>query len=169
MREVAEAAGISKSLLYHYFPSKTELFKAAVQVHAEELQGLIEPSGEGNPAEELARRLDAYLGWIEANKRTWASLMQSAATISEARDVAENFRERTLAQILRRLTAGRAPRPALRAALKGWLGYIDAAIVDWIQTDELTREQLHALLVAAFGATVVAAQQADPSVEVRLA
>ncbi len=38
MRQIANAAGISKSLLYHYFPSKTELFKAAVQQHAEVLR-----------------------------------------------------------------------------------------------------------------------------------
>ena len=49
MRQIAEAAGISKPLLYHYFPSKIELFKAAVAEQATELQGLIEPSGEGTP------------------------------------------------------------------------------------------------------------------------
>src|ERR1700730_17241864 len=66
MRQIARAAGISKSLLYHYFPSKTELFKAAVEEHASELQGLIQPAGDGNPLEELSRSLDAYLAWIQA-------------------------------------------------------------------------------------------------------
>lgn len=50
MRQIAEAAGISKPLLYHYFPSKIELFKAAVAEQATELQVLIEPSGEGTPS-----------------------------------------------------------------------------------------------------------------------
>src|SRR5258708_891470 len=67
MRQIAEAAGISKPLLYHYFPSKLELFKAAVAERAGELQRLIEPTGEGTPFEQLARSLDAYLGWIENN------------------------------------------------------------------------------------------------------
>src|SRR5580692_3021900 len=30
MRQIAAAAGVSKPLLYHYFPSKNELFMAAV-------------------------------------------------------------------------------------------------------------------------------------------
>ena len=30
MRDIAHAAGVSKPLIYHYFSSKTELFKAAV-------------------------------------------------------------------------------------------------------------------------------------------
>lgn len=168
MRDIAKAAGISKSLLYHYFPSKTELFKAAVQERAAELGRLIEPTGEGNPAEELSRTLDRYLAWIEANALTWSKLMQSATTLPEAREIVGDFRARTLEQILGRITDQPQPRPALRIALKGWLGYIDAAILDWIETTDLTREQLRELLLAAFGASILAAQQADPKIRLSL-
>src|ERR1700676_3194248 len=84
MRQIAEAAGISKALLYHYFPSKIELFKAAVAEQSAELQRLIEPTGVGTPFEQLTRSLDAYLGWIEANSTAWTKMMQSAATMPEA-------------------------------------------------------------------------------------
>ena len=84
MRQIAEAAGISKPLLYHYFPSKIELFKAAVAEQAAELQRMIEPAGDGTPFEQLSRSLDAYLGWIEGNARAWTKLMQSAATLPDA-------------------------------------------------------------------------------------
>jgi hypothetical protein len=63
---------------------------------------------------------------------------------------------------------GRAPRPALRAAITGWLGYMDAAIIDWAQHGDLPREQLRDLLVAAFGATLLAAQHIDPKVKIEL-
>ena len=167
MRQIAEAAGISKALLYHYFPSKTELFKAAVEEHATELQQLIEPGGSSDPFQELSNRLDAYLAWIEANARTWSKLMQSATTLPEARTIVEGFRAQTLERILARLTTNRAPRPALRTALNGWLGYVDAAILDWIDHHDLQREQLRNLLLAAFGAAVLAAQQIDPKVKLR--
>jgi len=168
MRQIATATGISKSLLYHYFPSKTELFKAAVQQHADDLQHLIQPDGDRPPLEELASNLDAYLAWIEDNARTWSKLMQSAATLPEARTIVEGFRERTLQQIVTGLTGANQPRPALRTALKGWLGYIDAAILDWIDNDGLARAQLRDMLVAAFGAAVIAAQQVDPDISLPL-
>ena len=38
MREIAETAGVSKALLYHYFPSKIDLFKAAVDEKAQEIR-----------------------------------------------------------------------------------------------------------------------------------
>jgi AcrR family transcriptional regulator len=47
--------------VYHYFPSKTELFKAAVAEQAADLQRLIEPAGGGTPVEQLTA----------ASTRTW--------------------------------------------------------------------------------------------------
>jgi AcrR family transcriptional regulator len=168
MREIAAAAGVSKALLYHYFPSKIDLFKAAVAEAAGELQRLIEPSGEGAPAEQLAATLDSYLAWIETHALTWTKLMQSAATLPEARETIEGFRERTMNIVLAELTGSRTPRPALRTAIRGWLGYMDAAILDWTQHQDLSRTHLHGLLLAAFGASLLAAQQADPKIKLRL-
>jgi AcrR family transcriptional regulator len=168
MREIAEAAGVSKPLLYHYFSSKDELFLAAVTEASSELQALIEPSGEGTPVEQLTASLGGYLGWIEANGEAWAKLMQSAASLPAARELVEGFRERTLELALRELTGARKPRPALRTAVKGWLGFMDAAILDWIRARDLTREQLRDLLLAAFVAALLAAQQIDPKIELKL-
>lgn len=168
MRQIAEAAGISKALLYHYFPSKIELFKAAVAERAAELERLIEPAGGGTAFEQLSRSLDAYLGWIEENSRAWSKLVQSAATLPEAGELVEGFRTRTLDQILKRLTGRRKPRPVLRTSLKGWLGYVDAAILDWAQAGDLSREQVRELILSAFGAALLAAQQADPKLTLNL-
>jgi AcrR family transcriptional regulator len=168
MRQIAAAAGVSKALLYHYFPSKLDLFKAAVAEAADTLSRLIEPSGAGTPLEQLTASLDAYLGWIEANARTWRKLMQSAATLPQARELVEGFRSRTLQRAVSELTGAEQAPPALRTALQGWLGYLDAAILDWTAYLDLPRETVRDLLVAAFGAALFAAQQADPKLELRL-
>ena len=157
MRQIAAAAGISKPLLYHYFPSKTELFKAAVRSEAEALGRLLEPAGDARPDDELAARLDAYLAWIETHAGAWSKLMRTAATLPVAREIVDDFRARTLARILERVGGGGRPPPALRNAVRGWLGGVDAAILDWIEHDDLTRDQLRDLLVATFEAAVAAA------------
>lgn len=169
MRQIAEAAGVSKPLLYHYFPSKDDLFAAALAEAASELAALIEPSGDGTPVEQLTRSLDAYLGWIEANRETWSRLMRSASSLPAARELVEGFRERTLELALAQLTGRRKPRPALRIALKGWLGYMDAAVLEWAQTHDLSREKLRDLLLGAFVASLANAQQVDPKVDLQLA
>lgn len=164
MQQIAQAAGVSKPLLYHYFPSKIDLFKAAVAEKTTELRALIEPTGTGDPMQQLNEILDAYLSWIEANARAWSKLMQSAASLPEAQELIETFRQHAINTTLKQLTGDRAPRPALRTAIKGWLAYTDAAILDWVQTKELTRQQLRHMLLSAFAATLLAAQQADPKI-----
>lgn len=164
MRDIARAAGVSKPLLYHYFRSKTELFKAAVAESAAELQAAIEPSGDAMPLEQLTRSLEKYLAWIEAHARTWSKLMQSAAALPEARELIEGFRQRTMEIVLAQLTGTQKPRPLLRAAITGWLGYMDAVILDWAETKDIPREKLRDLLVAAFAATLAIAQQVDPKI-----
>ncbi len=165
MRDVARAAGVSKPLLYHYFASKTELFKAAVAKSAAELEAAIEPSGDGTPLQQLTHSLEHYLEWIETHARAWSKLMQSAAALPEARELIEGFRQRTMDTVLAQLTGTREPRPVLRAAITGWLGYMDAVILDWAKTKDIPREQLRDLLLAAFAATLTTAHQIDPKTQ----
>lgn len=166
MVQIAKAAGVSKPLLYHYFPSKIDLFKAAVAEHADELRQLLETRSGDTPAEQLTHALDAYLEWIEQHERPWTMLIQTTTTLPEARQLVDAFRSRTLVELAQGLTGEPQPKPALRTALRGWLGYIDAAILDWSAHHDLTRAQLRDLLLAAFGAALIAAQQTDPSITI---
>ena len=157
MRQIAAAAGVSKALLYHYFPSKLDLFKAAVAEHAIELERLIDEAEGETAAVRLSATLDAYLAWIEAHARTWTKLMQSVATLPEAQELVASFRSQTLTRIATELTGSAEPPPALRNALTGWLGHVDAALLDWIEHGDLARDELRDLLLAAFGAAVASA------------
>ena len=62
MARIAREAGISKALLYHYFPSKHDLFVATLGQAAEEVRRLTEPDPALPPREALAGSLDAFLG-----------------------------------------------------------------------------------------------------------
>jgi AcrR family transcriptional regulator len=167
MRDIAHAAGVSKPLLYHYFRSKTDLFKAAIAEHAAELQSTIEPGSDQEPLEQLAVSLDRYLAWIEANARAWVKLMQSAAALPEARELIEGFRQRTMELVLAQVTGDQQPRPLLRAAITGWLGYMDAVLLDWAETKDIPRDRIHDLLINAFAATLTLAQQLDPKIKLK--
>lgn len=168
MRQIAERAGVSKALLYHYFPSKLDLFKAAVAEAAAELERTIAPTGDGTPIEQFTASLDAYLTWIEHNSRTWTKLMQSVSSVPEASELVEAFRARIMDLVVVELTGDQRPRPVLRSAIRGWLGYMDAAILDWAQNQDIERETLRNLLLAAFAASALAAQQADPELQLNL-
>src|SRR5919107_2979181 len=78
MARIAREAGISKALLYHYFPSKQDFFVATLQEGAEEIARRTRPDPDLPPFEALAGSLDGYLGWIEENERAYLKFMESA-------------------------------------------------------------------------------------------
>src|SRR5437763_14510249 len=65
MARIAKAAGISKALLYHYFPSKEAYFVATLEEKAAELAERTRPDTSRPPLEQLSGSLDAYLAWVE--------------------------------------------------------------------------------------------------------
>jgi AcrR family transcriptional regulator len=154
MSRLAQEAQISKALLYHYFPSKRRLFEAALAEGAEELRQRTEPDPGRPPAEQLATTLGAFLEWVQERPSAYATLLQSAGS-GEVREIMADVRATTAARILAGLGAD-GTRPATRAAVHGWLGFLDGAILDWIAHDDLSRQELHGMLLGAFAGALVA-------------
>jgi AcrR family transcriptional regulator len=153
MSGLAREANISKALLYHYFPSKQRLFQAALQEGAEELRARTEPDPGRPPAEQLATTLDAFLRWVQERPTAYVTLLQSGA--AEVREIVAEVHETTASRIITGLGTD-GERPATRAAVHGWLGFLDAAILDWIAHGDLSREELHGMLLGAFAGALIA-------------
>ena len=148
MARIAREAGISKALLYHYFGSKQDFFRATLANAAEELQASVQPDPGAPPAQQLMSSLDAYLAWIEANRDAYAKLLQTSQMVEEVRALVEEQRAITTARILEGvLPAGEPVPPAARAAVRGWLWFMDGACLDWIEHGDLRRDELLGLLL----------------------
>jgi AcrR family transcriptional regulator len=156
MSAIAREAGISKALLYHYFPSKQAYFVATLQQQAEELAQLIAVDPGLPPVEQLTRALDAFLGWVEDNADGYAKLLEGATTHAEVRELVDQVRAGTAQQILAGLSPGAPPPPALRAAVHGWLWFMDGALMDWLEHRDVERPQLLGLLLGTLLGAVTA-------------
>ena len=161
MARIAREAGISKALLYHYFPGKQAYFAATLEEKAAELAALTEPDPALALREQLVSSLDAFLGWVEDNRAAYGKLVRSAAAIPEVREVVDRVRDATSERILAGIAAGADPPPALRTAVRAWLWFMDGAILDWVAHGDVTREQLRNLLLGTLLGAVTAAG-ADP-------
>ena len=153
MSQLAREAQISKALLYHYFPSKRRLFEAALEEGAEDLRRRTEPEPGRPPAEQLSRTLDAFLQWVQERPQAYATLLDSGS--SDVREIMSEVRSTTAGRILKGLGED-GERPATRAAVHGWLGFLDGAILDWIVHHDLTREELHGMLLGVFAGALIA-------------
>src|SRR4051794_36471657 len=63
--EVAEIAGISKGLLYHYFTGKREFYVETLRAASRRLQLLTIPDPGLPPAAQLRAAIDAHLRYIQ--------------------------------------------------------------------------------------------------------
>jgi AcrR family transcriptional regulator len=156
MAAIAREAGISKALLYHYFPSKSEYFQATVAAAAEDVARRTTPDPDLPPLEALTASLDAFLAWIEENETAYRKLMQGATGAAEVRDLVAGVRAETARRLLDGL-AGGEPAPAVRTAVHGWLGYMDAACLDWLEHRDMNREELRNLLLGSLLGALTAA------------
>ena len=154
MARIAKEAGISKALLYHYFPSKHDLFVAALGQAAEEVGRRTEPDPDLPPSEALAKSLDAFLAWVEENGLAYRKLLESAGSVPEVGALIDEVRDRTSNRILEGIGAS---TPKTRAAVRAWLWFMDGAILDWLEHRDLDRAELSGLLLATLAGALSAA------------
>jgi AcrR family transcriptional regulator len=155
MARIAREAGISKALLYHYFPSKQAYFAATLEQAAAELAEATAPDPDKPPVEQLAGSLDAFLAWVEKHMGAYDKLIRSVGAVPDVRELVERVRDETAQRILAGLS--NEPTPELRAAVRGWLWFMDGVVLDWIEHRDIERPRLHALLLGTLLGAVTAA------------
>ena len=154
MARIAQEAGISKALLYHYFPRKRDYFVATLGRGAQEIRARIEPDPDLPPEEALMASLDAYLAWIEEHADGYAKLVQGATTDPDVREIVDTVREATAQRILEGLGTG---TPAAGAAVRGWLWFVDGVCLEWVTRGGMERAEVRDLLAGTlFGALMAA-------------
>ena len=62
----------------------------------------------------------------------------------------------TAERILAGLAPGGPPPPAVRAAVQGWLWFMDGALIDWLRHRDIERPQLLGLLLGTLLGAVTA-------------
>jgi AcrR family transcriptional regulator len=115
--DIAQAAGISKALIYEHFTSKRELHASLVNAHVEEIFRRLEANAEtGTTGEERLRGgIDAFLSFVEEHREAWRALFRDAAD-PEVGDVVERVQVQATAVIAALIAADpEAPNESERA------------------------------------------------------
>lgn len=152
---ISEAAGVSKGLLYHYFPTKSDFVVAVLDAADQELGELTAPDPALSPIEQIDASLDAFLGFVENHSPAYAAIFRTrgAGTDSAVQAALEAGRQRRIDAII----AGAASWPgmdtdamrdsaALRTAIQGWIFFVEGAVLRWLEEGGIDRNELRALL-----------------------
>ncbi|MFN7701794.1 MAG: TetR/AcrR family transcriptional regulator [Deltaproteobacteria bacterium] len=166
--DIAEAAGISKGLLYHYFGSKRGFYVAVVREAAEQLVAATEVSTELPAAERAVAGLSGYLDFAEAHSAAFLTLLRGGiGNDPEVTELVDATRERILTRMLANM-GQKNPRPVFRLAVRAYLGLVEAATIDWLDRRAVDRPTLMRFLLESIYSIVSSATTLDPDAGMRL-
>ncbi len=143
--EVARRAGISRSLLFHYFATKRDYYTAVTRAAADLLRAHLTPRPDVPPEERVAWMLDRYVGWVEAYRETHIAFVRGAAGGDPwVAEVYEDTREQLVDLAVSALGL---PDDALRRQLvRAWFSFTEELVHQWVREPTTTRPELLRLL-----------------------
>src|SRR5262245_27930434 len=139
--DIAAEAGISRGLLFHYFPTKRDYHLAVARAAAADLLGRTDPDPALDALAQLRGSVEAFVDYVTANRDAYTAFIRgSAGGDADLREVSDDTRAAFTDRVLSRLGTP-APSARLRAAVRGWVAFTEEVTVDWLsQGDELDRE-----------------------------
>lgn len=161
--DIAQRAGVSKGLLYHYFGGKRAFYVATVDLSADRLLAAIAPCTALPRPERATAGLHAYLDFVQARATAFSALMRGGLGVdAEVGSIVDRTRHAIAAMVLdgAGLTTQSAP---FRAAARAWVGAVEAASLDWLEHRDLDREALIALMVGGLVGLLAQAALLDPT------
>ncbi len=154
---VANRAGVTRNLVYHYFPGgRQQLLEAAAHRAGEQLSSGWITDSEVPLAERLAGNLNRMMDHAAEPTDAWQLYRQGRGSVDPfLLEIARSYRERVIDNIALNQIGTTRPPVVVRIALDGFLAYVETVIESAIEQD-IPREQVMELV----GGTLMSAMNA---------
>ena len=151
--EIAQAAGVSKALIYEHFPSKRDLHVSLLERHTQEIfERLAESAATSDPGEvRLRAGVDAFLEFVERRRDAFRMLFRDAVEPDVAEILASVQRQAAAAVAGMIATEPRAEKPsgdpdrdfqAIEMVGQQLTGAVQSLAIWWGDHPEVPREVL---------------------------
>jgi AcrR family transcriptional regulator len=160
---IAKAAGISRGLLFHYFPSKQDFHLEVARAAAAEMLRRTEADTDLSPVDALHRALTSFMDYVEENPDNYKSLVRGAASgDAKMRAIFDGTRAAMAQRVLDVISGmGFEVDARTRLAIHGWVAYVEECVVRWIDDGGLERGELLEMLTKSLPAVALSASDAD--------
>ncbi|MFI9149236.1 TetR/AcrR family transcriptional regulator [Streptomyces sp. NPDC053367] len=151
--EIASAAGISRPLVYHYFPGKLSLYEAALKRASDDLAGRFDEPFEGPLGARLLRVMGRFFDFVDEHGPGFSALMRGGPAVgsSTTNALIDSVRQAAYEQILAHL--GVTDPPArLELVVRSWISLAESTALIWLDGRRIPREELETQLVHDFAA-----------------
>ncbi|MFC9458723.1 MULTISPECIES: TetR/AcrR family transcriptional regulator [unclassified Streptomyces] len=151
--EIAAAAGISRPLVYHYFPGKLSLYEAALRRAADDLSQRFEEPQDGPLGARLIRVMGRFFDFVDEHGPGFSALMRGGPAVgsSTTNALIDSVRQAAYVQILTHLGVTDPP-PRLELVVRSWISLAESTALIWLDGRRIPRRELEAQLVHDFAA-----------------
>ena len=155
IERVAELAGVSRGLLYHYFPGKREFFVAMLTRENERLMEETAPDPTLSPVEQLVHGIRAFVDHCLHHEHGVRAVFRSGVSSDpEVVSLVSVSSDEQIARILDAAGAEGDPAPILVLALRSWIGQLRAACYEMLTDKRIDPDDVVAMCRASFFGTL---------------
>ncbi len=144
--DIAQAAGVSKALIYEHFESKAALKTALLEEQGGELLRRVALAVDRTdpPDQQLYQGLDAFFGFVQERQVAWAMLHRDAVElgIDDTLRFMQDGATRMVAQMYDDANSGALPQERAEMLARMLTGGAQALATWWIEHPEVPRRQV---------------------------
>lgn len=155
--EVAASAGISRSLLFHYFPTKQDYYVAVVRAASRRLLRQITPEPTGGSDARIRAMVDNYVSYFERRREPYVALFRSPGADDWVRSIHEETQDALAAEVIDALGGASVP-PAVEMVIRAWWSFAEELAIAWTGARPADRDGLVNLLTQTLHRVIEAAR-----------
>jgi AcrR family transcriptional regulator len=151
VEDIAARACVSRALMYHYYPNKRELYVAILKRASNRFLARVSPDPRLPLAEQLTTGLEAHIQSLVDHPFEAVAIHRGALSYDPAIQAIIAEELNVVGQrLINQLVAQGCLRDATEIAIEGWLAFVRAAYVKWIQSQNISRADLTEMCLRAF-------------------
>ncbi len=160
--EIASAAGISRPLVYHYFPGKLSLYEAALKRASDDLASRFVEPHEGPLGARLLRVMRRFFDFVDEHGPGFSALMRGGPAVGSTATNAliDSVRQAAYVQILSHLNVENPPA-RLELVVRSWISLAESTALIWLDGRRIPRAELEVQLVHDFAALAAVSAACD--------
>jgi AcrR family transcriptional regulator len=148
VQRIADAVGVSRGLVFHYFPTVRDLQLACLEAAANDLVSQIVAAIEPfeDPDDKTRAGLDAFIAYIGQQPLTYLTMSGYSATDPDFGQLFESVRQQMIDLLVTNL--GFDADNLTYTLMRGWVALVEASVIEWLRLEESgERLELNAILV----------------------
>ncbi len=160
--ELARSLGVATGSISYHFGGKRGFYLAVLEAAADEFWGYL-LAMRGPALDRLSRGIDRLLDEAEQQPASFEALIADVAD-AEVRQIRERHRDRLADALVLEVSVSDSPA-VLRAAISGFVSFVEGLVLHWLRTGAITRAQVKDLIVGNFFGAALSALRVDPDIE----